>query len=74
MKKVTKAFADIPLYKLNNKHITNLFHKMSQSLSSESTCKKTVLKFGKDRILRVKTAVEEKNFSDCDESILFGAP
>ena len=38
--KVTKAFlsADIPLYKLNNKHIKILFRDIGHRLPSETTC------------------------------------
>jgi len=42
VEKVTKAFlsADIPLYKLNNKHVKNLFSDIGHSLPAESTCRK----------------------------------
>ena len=42
---VTKAFlsADIPLYKLCNKHMRNLFCDIGHSLPSETTCRQTVL-------------------------------
>lgn len=52
VKKVTKAFlsADIPLYKLNNKHVKNLFSDIGHSLPAESTCRKTVLKLGTDEL------------------------
>ena len=41
VEKVIKAFlsADIPLYKLNNTHIKNLFHDISDRLLSETTCR-----------------------------------
>ena len=40
--KVTKAFlsADIPLYKLNNKHVKNLFSDVNNSLPADTICKK----------------------------------
>jgi len=48
VEKVTKAFlsANIPLYKLNNKHVKNLFSDIGHSLPAESTCRKAVLKLG----------------------------
>jgi len=48
VEKVTKAFlsANIPLYKLNNKHVKNLFSDIGHSLPVESTYRKTVLKLG----------------------------
>ena len=41
VEKVTKAFlsADIPLYKLNNTHIKNLFREIGHRLPSEPTCR-----------------------------------
>ena len=41
VEKVTKAFlsADIPLYKLNNTHIKNLFRDSGHRLPSETTCR-----------------------------------
>ena len=43
VEKVTKAFlsADIPLYKLNNTHIKNLFCDIGHILLSETTCRQT---------------------------------
>ena len=40
VEKVTKAFlsADIPLYKLNNMYIKNLFRDIGHRLPSETTC------------------------------------
>ena len=40
--KVTKAFlsADISLYKLNNKHVKNLFSDVNNSLPADTICKK----------------------------------
>ena len=41
VEKITKAFlsVDIPLYKLNNSHIKNLFHDIGHRLPSEPTCR-----------------------------------
>ncbi len=54
VEKVTKALlsANIPLYKLNNKHVKNLFSDIGHSLPAESTCRKTVLKLGTDELQR----------------------
>ncbi len=62
VEKVTKAFlsADIPLYKLNNKHVKNLFSDIGHSLPAESTCRKTVLKLGADELQRIRNVVEDK--------------
>ena len=48
-KKVTKAFlsADIPLYKLNNTHIKNLFLDIGHRLPSQTTCRPGFLNLGK---------------------------
>ena len=45
VEKVIKAFlsANIPLYKLYNKHIKSIFSDVDHSLPSESTCWRTVL-------------------------------
>ena len=45
VEKVTKAFlsANIPLYKLNNTHIKNLFRDVGHRLPSETTCRQTAL-------------------------------
>ena len=42
---ITKVFlsADIPLYKLNNTHIKNLFRDIGRRLPSETTCRRTAL-------------------------------
>ena len=50
VKKVTKAFlsADIPLYKLNNTHIKNLFCDTGHRLPSETTCRQTALQLSED--------------------------
>ena len=47
---VTEAFfsADIPLYKLNNMHIKNLFRDIDHRLPSETTCRRTALQLSED--------------------------
>ena len=62
MAKVTNAFlsADIPLHKLNNKHIKNLFHDIGHSLPSETTCGKTVLQLSADELQQIRNAVNDK--------------
>ena len=72
---VTKAFlsADIPLYKLNNKYIKQLFRDIGRSLPSESACRNTVRKLGTDELQRIRNAVEDKMiFLVVDESTLSG--
>ena len=61
MKKITKAFlsADISLYKLNNKHIKNLFHGIGHSLPSETAFKKPVLQLSVDELERIINAVHD---------------
>ena len=53
VEKVTKAFlsADIPLYKLNNTHIKNLFRDIGHRLPSETTCRRTALQLSEFEIL-----------------------
>jgi len=62
VEKVTKAFlsADVPLYKLNNKHIKNFFCDIGHSLSSETTCRRTVLQLSADELQQIGNAVHEK--------------
>ena len=50
VEKVTKAFlsADIPLYKLYNTHIKNLFCGIIYRLPSETTCRRTALQLSED--------------------------
>ena len=50
--KVTKAFlsADIPLYKLNNTHIKNLFRDIGHKLPSETTSRRTALQLSEDEL------------------------
>ena len=73
VEKVTKAFlaADIPLYKLNNTHIKNLFHYIGHSLPSETNCRRTALQSSKDELKRIQNAVHDKQiFVIVDESAL----
>ena len=62
VEKVIKAFfsAHIPLYKLNNKHIKNLFHDIYHSLSSDTICRKTVLQLSTDELQQKRKAVHDK--------------
>ena len=73
--KVTKAFlsADIPLYKLNNTHIKNLFRDIGHRLPSETTCRQTALQLSEDELKRIRNAVHDKQvFLIVDESTLSG--
>ena len=75
VEKVTKAVlsADIPLYKLNNTHIKNLFCDNSHGLPSETTCRRTALQLSKDKLERIRNAVDDTQiFFIVDESILSG--
>ena len=75
VEKVTKAFfsADIPLYKLNNMHIKNLFRDIGHRLPSETTCRRTALQLSKDELKRIRNAVHDKQiFLIVDESTLSG--
>ena len=70
---VTKAFlsAAIPLYKLNNTHIKNLFRDVVHRLSSETTCRRTALQLSEDELTRIQNAVHDKQiFFLVDESTL----
>ena len=72
---VTKAFlsADIPLYKLENTHIKNLFRDIGHRLPSETTCRRTALQLSEDELKRIRNAVYDKQiFLIVDESILSG--
>ena len=62
VEKVTKAFlsADIPLYKLNNTNIKNLFRDIGLRLPSETTCRRTALQLSKDELKRIPNAVHDK--------------
>ena len=73
VKKVTKAFlsADIPLYKLNNTQIKNLFCDVDHRLPSETTCRRTAMKLSEDELKRIRNAVHDKQiFLIVDESTL----
>ena len=73
--KVTKAFlsADIPLYKLNNTHIKNLFRDFGHRLRSETICRRTALQLSEDELKRIRNAVHGKQiFLIVDESTVSG--
>ena len=75
VEKVTKAFlsTDIPLYKLNNTHIKNLFRDIGHRLPSETTCRRTALLLSEDELKRIRNAVHDKHiFVIVDESTLSG--
>ena len=75
VEKVTKAFlsADIPMYKLNNTHIKNLFRDIGHRLLSEITCRRTALQLSEDKLKRIRNAVHDKQiFLIVDESTLSG--
>ena len=50
VQKVTNVFlsADIPLYKLDNTHIKNLFRDIGHRLPSETTCRRTAPQLSED--------------------------
>ena len=62
VKKVAKRFfsADMPLYKLKNKHIKNLFPDFDHSLTSEATCRKTVLQLSVNKLQQIRNDVDNK--------------
>ena len=64
VEKVTKAFlsADIPLYKLNNTHIKNLFRDIGHRLPSETTCRRTALQLSEDELKQIRNAVHKNKF------------
>ena len=65
--------ADIPLYKLNNTHIKNLFRDIGHRLPSETTCRQTALQLSEDELKRIQNAVHDKQiFLIVDESTLSG--
>ena len=73
VEKVAKAFlsADIPLYKLNNTHIKNLFRDIGHRFPSETTCRRTALQLSEDELKRIQNAVHDKQiFLIVDESTL----
>ena len=62
VEKVTKAFlfADIPLYKLNNTHMKNLFRDIGHRLPSETTCRQTALQLSENELKQIRNAVHDK--------------
>ena len=65
--------ADIPLYKLDNTHIKNLFRDIDHRLPSETTCRPTTLQLSVDELRRIQNAVHDKQFFlIVDESTLSG--
>ena len=75
VEKVTKAFlsGDIPLYKLSNTHIKNLFRDIGHRLPYETTCKRTALQLSEDELKRIRNAVYDKQiFRIVDKSTLSG--
>ena len=72
--KVTKAFlsANIPLYKLNNTHIKNLFRDIGHRLPSETTCRRTALQLSEGELKRIRNAAHDiQIFLIVDESTVF---
>ena len=66
--------ADIPLYKLNNTHIKNLFRDIGHRLPSETTCRRTALQLSEDELKRIRNAVYDKQvFLIVDENTLSGS-
>ena len=77
VEKVSKAFfsANIPLNKLNNKHIKNRFCDIGHSLPSETTCRRTVLQLREDELQRIRNAINYKQiFLVVAENTLSGTP
>ena len=65
--------ADIPLFKLNNTHIKNLFRDIGHRLPSETTCRRTALQLSEDELKQLRNAVHDKQiFLIVDESTLSG--
>ena len=62
VEKTTKPFlsADIPLHKLNNTHIKNLFRDIDHRLPSKTTCRRTALQLSEDELKRIRNAVHDK--------------
>ena len=62
VEKVTKVFlsADVPLYKLNNTHIKNIFRYIGHRLPSQTTCRRTALQLSEDELKQVQNAVHDK--------------
>ena len=69
-----KAFlSDISLYKVNDKHVKNLFHDLGHSLPHETTCRKIVMQLRADELERIRNTVHgERIFLVVDESSLSG--
>ena len=75
VEKVTKAFlsAGIPLYRLNNTHIKNLFRDIGHRLPPETTCRWTALQLSKHELKQIRNAVHDKQiFLIVDGSTLSG--
>ena len=75
VEKIIKAFlsADIPLYKLNNTHIKNLFCDIGHRLPSKITCRRIALHLSKDELKQIRNAVHDKQiFLIVDESTYSG--
>ena len=72
---VTRAFlsADIPLKKLQNKELKQLFKDFGKTLPSESACRRKAAKIGEREIDRVKNLIhEQKIFLVVDKSEISG--
>ena len=66
--------ADIPLNKLNNTHIKNLFRYIGHRLPSETTCRRIALQLSENDLKRIRNAVHDKQiFLIVDESTVSGA-
>ena len=73
--RVTRAFlsAEIPLKKLQNKELKELFKDLGKTLPSESSCRKKVEEMGEMEMNRVKNLVNgQKIFLAADESDISG--
>ena len=72
---VTRAFlsADIPLKKLQNKELKQLFKDIGKTLPSESACRRKAAEMGEREIDRAKNLIHElKIFLVVDESEISG--
>ena len=72
---VTRAFlsADIPLKKLQNKELKQLFKDIGKTLPSQSACRRKAAEIGEREIDRVKNLIhEQKIFLVADESEISG--
>ena len=73
--KVTKAFlaSDIPLYKVNNPELQDLFRTMGQALPSESCCRSRVSTLAENRVKEIKEKIFGKEvFLVVDETDIRG--